>query len=64
MPKTQAEIDDERYERWANSPFRPGRPSSNDPMRDVAMRIAGALEYIAVQLGQLNTREREKAGVK
>jgi hypothetical protein len=62
MPKSQAEIDAERAEHWANSPFQRVRATGNDQMENIGFRVAAALEYIAAQLGQINARERDKAG--
>ena len=37
-------------------PFRPAAPSGEPPEVEAQLRIAAALEYVAVQLGQINMR--------
>jgi len=37
-------------------PFRPAAPSGQPPEIEAQLRIAAALEYVAVQLGEINAR--------
>ena len=47
----------ERFAQSVSEPYSPSRPSTGSgPETDAALRIAHALEYIAAQLGQINSK--------
>lgn len=47
----------ERFEQSVSEPYSPSRPSTGSgPETDATLRIAHALEYIAAQLGQINSK--------
>jgi hypothetical protein len=49
-------IEDERWEHFTKQPFRPERGAANTADLGVQIRTAHALEYIAAQLGILNSK--------
>jgi len=47
----------ERFAQTVSEPYSPSHPATGTgPETDAALRIAHALEYIAAQLGQINSK--------